>query len=204
MNSRGPTFDPVDWCSHVTMMHASSLLIQNWKRIKSVFSKSGSKVFFSKVKANQKCSLPKANQNCFPKAKADQKRFSTRWQRIKCVLRRVVIFSKRNWAGSKAFSHASASHDYTSLPTFTGLKVWPPFTVWTVLFRSVKLNNGGRTSHWFLPSKFQIWTWTSKQLKIRLKLELEPETVPIFPELFFRNCFDASRSLWHSIYLYNS
>ena len=29
--------------------------------------------------------------------------------------RRVVIFSKRNWAGSKVFSHASASHDYIGL-----------------------------------------------------------------------------------------
>ena len=59
----GPTFDPVGRCSHVTLMHEKTLLIQ---RIKSVFSK---------VKANQKCSLLKANQNCFQKAKADQKRF---------------------------------------------------------------------------------------------------------------------------------
>ena len=29
--------------------------------------------------------------------------------------RRVVIFSKRNWAGSKVFSHASASRDYIGL-----------------------------------------------------------------------------------------
>ena len=119
----GPTFDPVGRCSHVMLMHEKTLLIQ---RIKSVFLK---------VEANQKCSLPKANQNCFPKAKADQKRFSTRWQRIKCVFRRVVIFSKRNWAGSKAFSHASASRDYIGLldqtldPRVVGLSQNWPITV---------------------------------------------------------------------------
>ena len=96
------------------------------------FWSSGSKAFFSKVEANQKCSLPKANQNCFPKAKADQNRFSTRWQRIKCVFRRVVIFSKRNWAGSKAFSHASASCDYMSLPILAGSKVGTPCNYYLV------------------------------------------------------------------------
>ena len=57
----GPTFDPVGRYSHVTVMYEKT-----------------DACFFSKVKANQKCSLPKADQNCFPKAKADQKRFSTR------------------------------------------------------------------------------------------------------------------------------
>ena len=70
-------------------------------------------MFFSKVKANQKCSLPKANQNCFSKAKADQKRF-------------FDALTKRNWAGSKAFSHASASCDYMSLPILAGSKVGTP------------------------------------------------------------------------------
>ena len=42
--------------------------------------------------------------------------------------RRVVIFSERNLSGSKAFSRASASRDYMSLPTLTGSKVIPPCT----------------------------------------------------------------------------
>ena len=44
------------------------------------------------------------------------------------VVIHVVIFSERNLAGSKVFSHASAPRDYMSLPTFTGSKVIPPCT----------------------------------------------------------------------------
>ena len=113
----GPTFDPVGRCSHVTLMHEKTLLIQ---RIKSVFfkSESQSKVFSSK-----------SQSKLFSKSESGSKTFFRRVDNGSNVFfRRVVIFSERNLSGSKAFSHASASRDYMSLPTLTGSKVIPPCT----------------------------------------------------------------------------
>ena len=72
--------------------------------IKSVFFKGGSqsKVFSSK---------------------SQSKLFSKRESGSKTFFRRV---DKKNWAGSKAFSHASASCDYMSLPILAGSKVGTP------------------------------------------------------------------------------
>ena len=62
-----PTFDPIDWWSHVTLMHVSSLLIQEWK---------WKKVFFQNTQNN---------------SKADQKCFSQTWKRIKSFFSNKVV-----------------------------------------------------------------------------------------------------------------
>ena len=73
----GPTFDPVGRCSHVTLMHEKTLLIQ---RIKSVFfkSESQSKVFSSKSQSKLFSKSESGSKAFFDALTTDQMCFSTR------------------------------------------------------------------------------------------------------------------------------
>ena len=73
----GPTFDPVGRCSHVTLMHEKTLLIQ---RIKSVFfkSESQSKVFSSKSQSKLFSKSESGSKSFFDALTTDQMCFSTR------------------------------------------------------------------------------------------------------------------------------
>ena len=121
----GPTFDPVGRCSHVTLMHEKTLLIQpnfsskKWRRVE--------KTYLIRIESQSKVFSSKSQSKLFFKSESGSKTFFRRVDDgSNMFFRRVVIFSKRNWAGSKAFSHASASCDYMSLPILAGSKVGTP------------------------------------------------------------------------------
>ena len=112
----------VDSCCHVTLMHEKTLLIQlnfspkNWRRVE--------KTYLIRLNFSEKID------------DASKKRI---WSVFKLLagsntfFRPDVNFSERNLAGSKVFSHASASRDYIGLLDQTldprvGRKIWTSYS----------------------------------------------------------------------------
>ena len=131
----------VDLCSHMTLMHEKTLLIQpnfsskKWRHVKKthlIRCERVEKTFLIRFRFWKTILIGFWKRTLLIGFHFWKKHF---WSGSNMFFRRVVIFSMRNWAGSKVFSHASASRDYIVLLDQT----LDPRVYFSILFRILRM-----------------------------------------------------------------